>query len=356
MIRALVVVLGMLAADVHAAEFARADAPVAFEFPRDHGPHNDFRAEWWYVTGHLDAANGERFGFELTFFRVGLTPGAGEQKGSAWRSNQVYMAHFAITDIARKQFHFAERYSRGALGLAGSQGEPLLKVWLENWQLEALDDAQWKLHAADKNYALTLDLKPLMQPVLNGDRGLSRKSSNSNAASYYYSIPRIAVTGQLTRDNRPHEVKGEAWLDREWRSGDLDVGRDSWDWYAIQLEDNSTLMFYTLRNRDGSRDINSAGTWVGPDGQVRILRNDEVQIQKKGEWVSPRGGIYPSRWQVTIPSLALSLDIAPVLANQELDTNPRYWEGAVDAKGLRNGRKTSGRGYVELVGYAKAPP
>jgi predicted secreted hydrolase len=333
--------------------FAVASQPREFEFPRDHGPHPEFRHEWWYVTGNLDGATGERFGFELTIFRFALAPNGGSEQpnGSKWRTPQIYMAHFAITDVSRKHFQFGERYARGALGLAGAQAEPF-KVWLEDWALEQRGDA-WHLTADYKGYDLDIDLQPLLPPVLNGDKGLSRKSSTGNAASYYYSIPRIAVRGKLTRAGQPIDVQGLAWLDREWGSGDLGIQDAGWDWFAIQLEDRSALMFYSLRNKNGTVDKNSAGTWVAPDGSTRALSNDEVRLDVLNHWDSPRGGRYPARWKLSIPSLTLNIDIAPVLPDQELGTNPRYWEGAVNVQGTREGQTLAGRGYVELVGYAQ---
>jgi predicted secreted hydrolase len=350
--------------------FAVAAGPRSFEFPRDHGPHPDFQHEWWYVTGNLDGANGERFGFELTIFRFALAPAEPTAAGhpprngapratdpatqpaapapgtSNWRTRQIYMAHFAVSDIHRERFQFGERYARGALGLAGAQAEPF-RVWLESWALEQRG-SHWHLTAADRDYSLDLDLQPLLPPILNGDAGLSRKSSSGTASSYYYSIPRIAARGTLTRQGKPIDVQGLAWLDREWGSADGD-----WDWFAIQLDDRSTLMFYVLRNRDGVRDINSAGTWVDPHGSPRPLANDEVRIDILGYWNSPRGGRYPAKWRLSVPALALDLSIEPAMADQELGTHPRYWEGAVNVQGQREGRSITGRGYVELVGYAR---
>ncbi|MBV8806103.1 MAG: hypothetical protein JO042_13675, partial [Sinobacteraceae bacterium] len=402
--------------------FKLAGEPRKFEFPQDHGPHPDFRYEWWYVTGNLDSSSGERFGFELTFFRIALAPptevrgvgtdvpstgdaaragvaaGAGAQGAvaervsgavgdsrdafgsgvaagggattavgsgvaagadataavgsgavSAWRTRQVYMAHFAITDVARGQFRFAERFSRDALGLAGAQAQPF-HVWLDDWRLGESAEG-WVLHADGRGYELTLDAKPLLQPVLNGEQGLSRKAGDVGAASYYYSIPRVAVRGKLVRDSTVSEVQGLAWLDREWTSRGLGANQQGWDWLALQLQDGSALMFYAIRDRDGARDPHSAGTWVDPKGHVQALLTSQVIIDVSDHWVSPGGVRYPSRWRVRVPSVGLDLEARPVLADQELLTKPRYWEGAVDVHGTRDGRDTSGRGYVELVGY-----
>ena len=340
--------------------FSIVGPPYDFRFPRDHGPHPDFRQEWWYLTGNLTSAAGERFGFELTFFRVALAPPPGVSAAvaattvpdrSPWRARQVYLAHFAITDVARHTFRFAQRYERDALGLAGAQAEPCLRVWLDNWEMGG--SPNWTVHAQQGGYELELEVQGLAAPVLNGERGLSVKASDPGAASYYYSIPRVQVRGQLLRDAVPIDVSGVAWLDREWSNSGLGVNEAGWDWFALQLDDGSALMFYSLRHEDGSREAHSAGTWVGSDGQTRALANEDVAIDVGDHWDSPRGGRYPARWRIRVASLALDVDVRPVLANQELGTSPRYWEGAVDFSGTRDASKTSGRGYVELVGYAR---
>lgn len=333
--------------------FTLALAPRPFEFPRDHGAHPDFRHEWWYVTGNLDGPGAERIGFELTIFRFALAPPEepAPQAASHWRTRQIYMAHFAISDVPREKFWFKERYARGAVDLAGAQASPF-RVWLEDWSLEE-QGATWRLHAAQGDYALTLDLKALTPPVLNGEKGLRRKAGELGAASYYYSLPRMSAQGTFARQGTPMAVKGLAWLDREWGSDALALERQGWDWFAIQMRDGSALMFYSLRNRDGSRDPHSAGTWVAPNGATRALEQDDVELEPLEFWTSPRGGRYPSRWQLSVASLALTLDIRPVMADQELNTSTRYWEGAVDVQGRRAARPVAGRGYVELVGYAR---
>lgn len=350
----------VLSSGAPAAGFAQAQERRTFVFPRDHGPHRAFRQEWWYLTGNLDAASGERFGFELTFFRLALeppgtaaatdaetTPGA---QPSAWRSRELYMAHFAVSDLARRRFRFAQKLSREALGLAGAQAQPL-RVWIDDWSL-ADSDRQWTVQATQDGYAIELTLESLTAPVLNGDAGLSRKSAEPWAASYYYSIPRLAVRGRLLRDGRPLEVHGLAWLDREWGSGGLGAAQAGWDWFALQLNDGSALMFYALRERDGRRDPHSAGTWISSTGEARPLASADVSIVVGGEWRDHQGVRYPAAWRLRVPALALEVVVQPVLPDQELRTLPPYWEGAVDVSGERAGRHISGRGYVELVGYA----
>lgn len=350
--------LDLLRGDSESRRFAQALEPRTFAFPRDHGPHPEFRHEWWYVTGHLESTGGRRFGFELTFFRYALAPPPAQatvQGASAWRANQVYMAHFAVTDLDRRQFHFDERLSREALGLAGAQAADgagsLFRVWLDDWVLEAAPEG-WSLRAAAKGYSLDLRLQPQVAEVLNGEAGLSRKSAVAGAASYYYSVPRIAASGRLTRDGSSFDVQGAAWLDREWGSGSLAANQAGWDWYALQLDDGSNLMFYTVRRKDGTSDPFSAGTWVGRDGAIRHLGESDVHIEVLDHWSSPRGGRYPARWRLHVPVLALDLTVRPLLPDQELLTRPRYWEGAVEVSGRQESRAATGRGYVELVGYA----
>ena len=347
-----------------ASGFAEALEPRTFAFPRDHGPHTDFRQEWWYVTGNLDATDGERFGFELTFFRVALVPPSSSPSAeppaapatpaaaaSAWRTREIYIAHFAVTDVARKRFRSEQKLSREAQGLAGAQAAPL-HVWVDDWALEA-SGAPWQLHAAQPGYSIDLAIEPQSAPVLNGEGGLSRKSDQAADATYYYSIPRLGVRGRLLRDGQAIEVQGLAWLDREWGSGGLGPSEVGWDWFGLQLADGSALMFYALRDRDGRGNAHSAGTWIAPDGNTRALTNADVDIAIDGEWRSGSGDRYPAGWRIRVPALTLDLSVRPVFADQELQTTPRYWEGAVDVSGERGGTSLGGRGYVELVGYAQ---
>ncbi len=345
--------------------FAEAVAPRSFAFPRDHGPHPQFRQEWWYVTGNLDGADGARFGFELTFFRFALAPlpaptagtgsraeGGGAPR-SAWRTREIYLTHFAITDVAASRFRYAQKLSRGALGLAGAEGPPL-HAWIDDWTLAAAGAApgDWKLAAEQEGYALDLEMHPLTPPVLNGAAGLSLKSGAPGSASYYYSIPRIAVHGTLLKQGKPLAVQGLAWLDREWGSGGLGPDQAGWDWFGLQLDDGTALMFYALRDRDGRRDPHSAGTWLESSGEAQSLTSAAVDIDVTDHWTTGDGVSYPAGWRVRVPSLALDVTVHPVLADQELRTRPRYFEGAADVRGTREGRALRGRGYVELVGYA----
>jgi len=334
--------------------FPKAIEPRAFGFPEDHGPHPDYRNEWWYITGNLDDSSGRRFGYELTIFRFALAPDAPES-ASAWRSNQVYIGHLALTDPEQERFLAAEKFSRGAAGLAGAAAKPF-RVWIDDWRIEAGDDAVWRLRAGDDRFSLDLELESLKPPVLNGVDGLSQKSDEPGNASYYYSLTRLLTRGELILDDRRFVVSGSSWLDREWSSSALAADQVGWDWFALQLDNHYELMFYNLRRRDGSQDPNSAGTLTAPDGTAEKMAADALILEVLDTWQSPAGGRYPARWRISAPAAGLELEVVPVLADQELFTTVRYWEGAVDVHGTAHGKPVSGRGYVELTGYAERPP
>jgi predicted secreted hydrolase len=348
-IRATVAVREALAED--RAGFARAFAPRALSFPEDHGPHPDFRTEWWYYTGNLETSTGRHVGFQLTFFRVALSPEE-EVRGSAWATRQLYVAHFAVTDTAGGRFHAAGRAGRGALGLAGAEASPF-RVWVEDWSAEG-DGASARLRAAEGEVALDLIVSAAKPVVAQGDRGLSRKGPEPGNASFYYSFTRMPARGVLRLGGETLEVSGEAWMDREWSTSALGPDLAGWDWFALQLDDGRELMFYLLRRRDGAADPFSAGTLVAADGTARALAAGDVQIETLAHWTSPRSGVrYPARWRLAVPSAALSVEIQPRLADQELIVGTRYWEGAVAVAGAAAGRPLAGQGYVELVGYAE---
>jgi predicted secreted hydrolase len=332
--------------------FERAEAPRPFTFPRDHGPHPTFRTEWWYWTGNLATPDGRRFGFQLTFFRTALTPQT-PARGSAWGTNQVYLAHFAVTDVAGGRFEARSRTERFALGLAGAQSEPF-RVWLDDWEArgEGATGLPVRLRATEGDTAIDLTLDGGKPVVLQGDRGLSRKGPERGNTSYYYSLTRMPARGAVTVGGQRFEVTGLAWMDREWSTSALGGELAGWDWIALQLEDGRDLMFYRLRRKDGAADRFSAGTIVDSAGGARTLSLAEVRLEPVGAWTSPRSGArYPARWRLRMPELTLELEVTPVLADQELDVGTPYWEGAVTVSGAERGRTVSGRGYVEMVGY-----
>ena len=331
--------------------YASASEPRSFSFPADHGPHPDFRNEWWYLTGNLDGQGGERFGFELTIFRFAVAPAI--EYSSNWRSKQIYIGHFAITDVANAQFHVAERFSRGSMGLAGAQAEPF-RVWIEDWSVaaDAESAATWRMRATDKAVSVDLALTAMKPPVLNGQNGLSQKSAERGNASYYYSISRLQTEGTLQIGARQFRVAGQAWLDREWGSNGLSKEQAGWDWFALQLDDGSELMYYRLRRLDGAPDPYSAGTWIDSAGEGFYLGSDQVDIVIADYWDNALGDRYPMAWRISVPWLDLQLEVTPVMLAQELSTTVRYWEGAVDVAATKDGVELDGRGYVELTGYS----
>jgi predicted secreted hydrolase len=331
--------------------FARALVPRPFSFPADHGPHPEFRTEWWYYTGNLQTATGRRFGFQLTFFRIALAPDA-VVRASAWATRQLYVAHFAITDVAGGGFHAFSRTNREALGLAGATASPY-RVWVEGWSAEG-DGSSATLRAAEGDVALDLELSSAKAPIAQGDRGLSRKGAEPGNASLYYSITRMPARGVIRVGGETHEVSGSAWMDREWSTSALAPGVEGWDWFALQLDDGRELMFYLLRRRDGAIDSFSAGTLIATDGTTQPLDASDVRVETLAHWTSPRSRVrYPGRWRLSVLPLDLRLELTPRLADQELLVGTRYWEGAVAVAGSDRGRPLMGQGYVELVGYAE---
>ncbi len=505
------------AAPVDVSGFARAEGPREIVFPADRGPHNDYQTEWWYYTGNLTAETGEHFGFQLTFFRRALVPPAQRaDRASAWGTDQVYMAHFALTDVRGGRHYSFERLARGAAGIAGAQAEPY-RVWLEDWEVAEVGpdvmadaaiaaavvawgrglkstsdeaksaeadwgvgavvaaasgrglkstfdgaksaEADWRVGAAEAagrglkstsdgakaagrglkstsdgaksaeadwgvgavvaagrglkstsdeaksaeadwgvdaaeaaasgrglkstfdgaksaeadwgvgnparlraaaldpnlnlNLSLDLLLSDLKPPVLQGERGYSRKGPEPGNASYYVSRTRIAAQGTVTVGDKTYVVSGLSWMDQEWSTSALGPEQVGWDWFSIQLDDGSELMAFQLRRADGSVDAFSSGTLIAADGATRTLGPDDFTITPTATWRSPRsGGVYPAGWILTVPAADLRLEITPWLADQEMQVSYIYWEGAVRAAGTSAGRPVTGNGYVELTGYA----
>lgn len=334
------------------AGYQRAYQPRPFHFPDDHGPHTEFRNEWWYVTGNLADAAGRPFGYQLTLFRIALSPDP-PATDSAWRTNQVYMGHFALTDVAGEKHYSFERFSRGAVGLAGAQATPF-RVWLEDWELAGTetDAFPMRLRAQDGGVTLDLTLEAGKRLVLQGDRGLSQKSAEPGNASYYYSHTRLPTTGALALNGQVFQVQGSSWLDREWSTSALGPEQSGWDWFALQLDDGRELMFYRLRLKNGGMDAFSKGVLVDREGQARLLQWNEVDAQPLGEWISPHtGDRYPAGWRLRLPGENLELTVTPKVADQEMRLTVRYWEGAVTVTGRAGGRPIQGQGYLEMTRY-----
>lgn len=339
--------------------FSIATPGYHYRFPEDHGAHERFRTEWWYYTGHLTAADGRAFGFQLTFFRRGIPPDQVKTDPSKWSLHQLYLAHFALTDLRGGQFLYADKLSREGLGKAGAETDRL-RVWIDRWSVSTDDQApdEQRLQAATDEFAIDLQVISKKSPALHGQQGISHKGAAPEQASHYYSLTHLATKGEIRVGTETFPVTGLSWMDHEFGSADL--GRDmvGWDWFSLQLSDSTELMWYSLRRADGSADPVSSGTLVLADGQSQPLSAQDLTIEPLAHWTSPRSNArYPQRWRLSAPSLGLNLEVASLLADQELNTAHStrviYWEGAVSATGQIHGAPVTGRGYVELTGYAE---
>lgn len=342
--------------------FARATQARVMKFPDDHGPHLDYQTEWWYYTGNLVATDGRRFGYQLTFFRRGITPGASNgnsstvepTRASDWATNQIYFAHFALTDEKNNSHTASEIFSRGAAGLAGASGSPF-RVWIENWSAEGLnvDASSVHLRAQDEKIALDLELNSSKPPVVHGENGLSLKTAQVGNASYYVSFTRMSTQGTVTINGELFAVTGTSWFDHEWGTTGLGPNAAGWDWFSIQLDDNREVMFFQIRNKDGSVEPLSSGTLVEANGAPTFLKREDVRVTVENYWTSGSSqGKYPAEWHVEIPSAQIDLKLVPLIADQEMRVSFTYWEGAVNIMGTSNGKAVRGQGYVEMTGYA----
>jgi len=331
-----------------------------WSFPRDHWTHPGYRNEWWYFVGHLESDDGRRFGYQLTFFRVGLSPDppAGE---SQWAASDLVMGHAALTDPSAGEHRFGEVLQRAVPLLGGFNRFPTpVLAWIRapagtdgTWTVRRVD-GRFELAMVDDGagFALALQAEDGGPPVLQGPGGYSRKSSDG-AASLYYSLPRMPTTGTLTLDGRTLAVRGTSWMDREFGSGQLGADQAGWDWFGLGLDDGRALMLYRMRRSDGDPDLVHA-TLVGADGRVRFLEPGEWSLEVTGTWESPASGTrYPAGWRARVPGEGLDLSILPDVADQENRARRAggidYWEGSVR---LRDPVGAAvGRGYVELTGY-----
>lgn len=337
--------------------FVRAITPRQWRFPADFGAHPDHQTEWWYYTGNLETAEGRPFGYQFTIFRQALAPEAPEAQssgagGSAWRTPQVYSAHFTVSDIAAETFLQEERFARGALGLAGAEADPYA-VWLNDWRISAEGPDRVRLRAATGAMAIDLTLRQSRPPVLQGQGGLSRKGPEPGNASHYYSLVQQPTEGTITVAGRDHAVHGVSWKDHEFSTSVLSPGTVGWDWFSAQFEDGSALMLYGLRQEDGGKEPFSGGRWIDGEDELELGAED-YDLTVTATWRSPHSGArYPAAWTLTIPRLDLELVITPQMADQELSTaSATYWEGALRYGGHRGEQPLRGRGYGELTGYA----
>lgn len=337
--------------------FEIAEPGWRYQFPRDHGSHEQFRTEWWYFTGHLWTPAGIRYGFEVTFFRVGVNPPSGRSDGNEpWRLDDIALAHFAITDLDDKSFSYAEKLNRSSKFTADAR-EGSLDVFNESWRVSMAGDRSIRLTADSDDYEIDLRMSPAKPPAIHGENGISVKGAGIGYSSHYYSLSRLRVEGEIRDGDRRSRCSGLAWMDHEFGSSILREDQEGWDWFALQLDDDTELMLYQIRRTDGSPDTTSSGSFIAQDGSVIHLVHDQFSIEPTDVWTSPvSGGKYPMGWRLRVPSLGINLQVRETMRPQELvtegSTGVIYWEGAVDVSGRSGANAVRGYGYVEMTGYA----
>jgi predicted secreted hydrolase len=329
-----------------------AKAGYQFVFPRDHAAHPDFKIEWWYYTGNVKTAEGRRFGYQVTFFRVGIEHAPANP--SKWAVRDLYMTHLAVSDAQGQKYRYAEKLSRGGPGLAGAKADRYY-VWNEDWTA-GLFGTQHKLKAFDARAGIDLTLDEGKRPAINGINGINQKGAREGNASHYYSLTRMPTRGSIMVDGERFEVAGETWMDHEFSTSFLEPEQRGWDWFSIQLSDNRELMLYRMRRADGSHDPRSSGTLVDTDGKTTHLANDDFTLTPgRSTFTSKNGAVYPIEWTVTIPSQKIELRVTTPLNDQELSlvqsTGVAYWEGMIDVIGQSGGQAVRGSGYLEMTGY-----
>ena len=346
-------------ADDDVTGFERAVGPVSIKFPDALGSHKAFKNEWWYFTGNLVSDEGSRFGFQLTIFRIGVKPDS-ESIQNKWSADNIYMAHFALTDIENNRFYYFERFARGAAGLSGASVNPLT-VWVEDWKImESGNELKYgiptmKINASQDGKEIDIKLENTKMPVLQGDSGYSRKGRDPGNASYYFSFTRLKTNGSISINNFNYKVEGYSWMDKEWSTSSLDSTQAGWDWFALQLNDGSEIMYYQLRKKDGSPDIYSSGIIIDKSGKTERINFGDAELTVIDYWKSPTGIKYPSKWNLKVSKKSLDLTITPFQYDQELKLTIRYWEGAVKLSGKSSDKEVQGKGYAELTGYANIP-
>jgi predicted secreted hydrolase len=327
-------------------ESADGFAPVVpgrtFAFPADHGPHPAFRIEWWYVTANLADKSGTAYGAQWTLFRQAIAAGPPQE---GWANQQIWMGHAAVT---RADTHrVSQTFARGGVGQAGVEPVPF-HAWIDDWEMRGLDAmndanvAPLRLSASgtDFSYALRLDAdRPL---VLQGDGGYSRKSLREQA-SYYYSQPHYTAKGSIVIDDKPVEVTGQAWLDREWSSQPLASDQSGWDWLSLHLKSGDKLMLYRMRQTDGQH--YSSGKWIAPDGKAELLASADIAMTPL-VFTEIEGRKIPTSWRIAVPRFALAIDCVPLNARSWMGTSFPYWEGPISFAGSH-----TGVGYLEMTGY-----
>ena len=332
-----------------AANFAQVLPDTTLRFPRDEGSHPEFRTEWWYVTGWLERAS-RPMGFQITFFRT--RPELKGDNPSAFTPRQILIGHAAISDRARGALQHDQRVAREGFALAGA-AQDRLEVWIDDWSFKREgggDNGVFRARIPARDFQLDFTLATTQGPMLQGNKGLSRKGPRPESASYYYSLPQLKVQGMLTRAGKAETVIGSAWLDHEWSSSYMDKEAAGWDWIGINLDNGDALMAFQMRDAQGGK-FWAGGSHRSADGKLQNFAPDDVAFTPMRHWRSSRTGTeYPVEWRIRAANL--TIDIVPLMDDQENDTRAStgtiYWEGAVRA--MQDGMPI-GRGYLELTGY-----
>lgn len=332
--------------------WASASRDYRLRLPEDHASHPAYRIEWWYYTGHLRAGGGRRFGYQVTFFRIGVDPSPANP--SVFAVRDLWMAHAAVTDVARGRHLSAERLNRAGAGWAGASSSHL-RVWNDDWQAWR-QDGRHHLRARDPRFGIELAAAEQGAPVLHGEAGYSQKGAAEGNASHYYSLTRMATTGHLAIGGERFAVTGTSWMDHEFGTSFLEPQTQGWDWLSVQLSDGSDLMLFQLRGSDGRAGAHSSGT-VARAGRAPVRLGAGAFSMTPGRtWRSPGSGArYPVEWTIEIPQERLRVNVSPAVDAQEVTgtrSGVSYWEGLIDVAGTRDGRPVGGSGYLEMTGYA----
>ena len=334
--------LSPLNSDIDFTGFDKADRVIDIEFPRDHGAHRTFATEWWYIVGIVRTTNQRAFGFQYTLFRNALAPPDAVGSPSAWRTGEIYMAHFAVADIEEQEHVSFERLSRGHPELASVTAEPF-RIALGDWELASLKRvfSPLQLTAQSEGYSIDFQVVAPRTPILHGDQGLSWKSPTN--ASYYYSIPRLKIQGTLTTPEQEFEVSGQGWMDHEWSSGLLDPDYQGWYWLTLHLHSGQDLVLFSLvpKNDGEATPLSPVGLLVDEANQTHVLKNHTWSMTAKRYWQK-----YPVAWQIQLEDRLIQID--PAIDDQLMQTTIRYWEGVVMAT---ENREVIGEGFLELTGY-----
>ncbi|MFP3866172.1 lipocalin-like domain-containing protein [Pseudomonas capeferrum] len=318
--------------------FSQVTRDHALVFPRDHGAHDGFRIEWWYVTANLKDSQGRDWGAQWTLFRSALRPGAETRD---WNSPNLWMGHAALTGPGGHRS--GETLARGGVGQAGVVAEPF-RAWINDWSLQGREGiAGLQMKAAGEGFRYDLSLRSDRPLVLHGSQGYSEKSGKGQA-SYYYSQPFYRVSGEVERDGQCIAVTGQAWLDREWSSQPLAAGQTGWDWFSLHLDSGAKLMLFQVRDTGGLP--YRAGTWVSPQGEVVALRGDQIQLEALAWNRQEDGRAVPTRWRVRVVEYGVDVRADAVEPRAWMRTRFAYWEGPVRLQG-----RVGGRGYLEMTGY-----